>query len=238
MNKTREQIQAEVKAAADKQKRNDILKRVGMWGGAIIVLGAMVWGLAKLGSSPGTTAAALTLKDPVDAADWGQGSRLSRTTLVEYSDFQCPTCAAFYPIVKELTQKYNGQFLFVYRYYPLTQIHKNAALSASVAEAAGKQGKFWEMHDLLFTHQIEWGESNDARKIFTNYANQLKLNINEFNSDVDSAATKARIDRDVASGDRAGITGTPTFFLNGTQLTNIASYGDLEQDLVAELNKK
>ncbi len=235
MNKTREEIQAEVRAEAQKQRRNEMLRRAALWGGATLVLALMVWGLAKLASSPVSTTAGSELQDPVSAEDWSKGSRLSKTVVVEYSDFQCPTCAAFHPVVKALTEKYNGQFLFVYRYYPLSALHKNANLSAAAAEAAGKQGKFWDMHDKLFEHQSEWSESNDARAMFILYAKDLGLDATQFATDLDSPAVAERIKRDVDTGNRALVQGTPTFFINGKQVTNITSYGDLEQQLVSAL---
>src|SRR5258708_7695839 len=88
----------------------------------------------------------------VQSDDWAQGNTNAKVTVIEYADFQCPACAAYYPVVKQLTQDFGTQVKFVYRYFPLQQ-HQNGRISAHAAEAAGRQGKFWEMHDMLFLHQ-------------------------------------------------------------------------------------
>jgi len=212
-------------------------KRLALWGGAVIILAVGIWALAKYGNGSVNNASSGggTIQDPVTSADWTSGSALSKTTLIEYADFQCPSCGAFYPEVKSLQQKYGAQFLFVYRYFPLTAIHQNADLAARAAEAAGAQGKFWEVHDLLFEHQNDWAERADAQKIFQQYAQGLGLDVNKFNVDIDSQPVKDRIARDLASGDRAGVAGTPTFYLNNKQITNLSTYGDLESDLAAAI---
>ena len=110
------------------------------------------WGMAQLASS-GSKPALLT--SAVSDSDWVKGNRSAPVVLVEYSDFQCPACAASAPLVKQLTEEFGNKIAFVYRHFPLPQ-HKNAYPAAQAAEAAGKQGKFWEMADLIFANQTKW----------------------------------------------------------------------------------
>lgn len=209
----------------------DTLKRLGIWGGIALALGLMVWGLAVLGAKPASVSASGTLQDPLSATDHTEGSAVAKNVLVEYSDFQCPACGSYYPLVKQIAQTYGGHLLIVYRYFPLTAIHPNAELSAQAAEAAARQGKFWEMHNMLFDHQRDWSGLADPTDTFIGYATQLGLNKDQFVSDLTSAAVVARVRSDLDSGARANVNATPTFYLNGNKLTNLQTYGDLEQDI-------
>jgi protein-disulfide isomerase len=137
----------------------------------------------------------------------------------EFSDFQCPTCGAMHGIVKQLVEKYPAQVGVAFRNFPLREIHKHAAEAARAAEAAGMQGKFWEMHDLLYERQTEWKDPNDARAIFMRYAQSLGLDMNRFASDIDGSVVAMRIVADERRGAALGVHGTPTFFVNGRELT-------------------
>lgn len=145
-------------------------------------------------------------------------------TLVEYSDFQCPACGAYYPIVKQLNLELAGRIKFVYRHFPLTKIHENANLAALSAEAAGKQNKFWEMHDMIFENQNKWSDDKDAKNLFIEYARSLNLDIEKFKIDLDSKEVQEKVTNDYQNGIRLGVNSTPTFFLNSTKLQNPASY--------------
>jgi protein-disulfide isomerase len=155
-----------------------------------------------------------------------KGKGTSGVTLVQYGDFQCPGCGAFYPIVKQVTDHYKDEITFKFVNFPLTQIHLNALAAARAAEAASNQGKFWEMHDLLYGGQIDWSESSNATTIFEGYASQLKLDMARYRKDFASAETNAIINADIATGQKLKVTGTPTFFLDGKLIEdnqNIAS---------------
>ncbi len=152
----------------------------------------------------------------------GEGGK--DVVLIEYSDFQCPACGAYYPVVKKLLEKYKQDIKFVYRHFPLPQ-HKNARIAAYAAEAAGQQSKFFEMHDLLFKNQAEWSENLNAREIFNRYAKDLGLNIVRFTADVDNVEVTSIVSDQSASGLSLGVNSTPTFFLNGKKL---GSPGSLE----------
>jgi protein-disulfide isomerase len=150
------------------------------------------------------------------------------TTLVEFSDYQCPACITVYPVVKQIVSDYKGKLNFVYRNFPLTQ-HKNAVPAASAAEAAAFQGKYWEMHDKIFTLHAEWENEADPTAVFQKYAKDLSLNIDKFNSDVKSDEVKKVIEGDYNDGTKTGLDATPTFFLNGVKLENIGSAQDFKK---------
>jgi protein-disulfide isomerase len=145
------------------------------------------------------------IKGPADAP----------VTLTEFGDYQCPACRSYHPIVDELMRRYPTQLKLQFHHFPLVQIHANAMLAAQVAEAAGDQGKFWEMHDLLFLQQHMWASSTNARSFFTSLASQLGLNAGQFTQSLEAVQTRDRILADVAKGRDANIPGTPTFFING-----------------------
>lgn len=142
----------------------------------------------------------------------------SPVVLIEYGDFQCPGCAGAHPRVKALMSEYGNKLQFVFRNFPLVQAHPNAKAAASAAEAAGLQGKYWEMHDYLFDKQNEWGMStpNDRTNLFVSYAAQLGLNIEKFREDIASEAVAKKINYDLALAGKDGARSTPTFTLNGT----------------------
>jgi protein-disulfide isomerase len=147
----------------------------------------------------------------------------TKVTVVEFADFQCPACAAAHPIVKEVLEKYKGKITFIYRHFPLNQ-HKNARLAARAAEAANNQGKFWEMHDMLYENQKEWSESSSAKEVFTGYAKVLGLNNEIFEKAINSTDFDDAIQHDYVDGVTLGVNSTPTFFLNGNKLQ---SFGEL-----------
>lgn len=157
---------------------------------------------------------------PVGSNEWSKGPLDAKVTLVEYSDFQCPACAARKPLVENLINEFGNYMRFVYRYFPLSTIHKNAQISSQAAEAAGLQGKFWEMHDLLFENQTAWANqgSEEAQQTFIGYAAQLGLDGEKFKTDLNSNAVEDAVNEDYDSGNAAGVTGTPTFFLNGVAI--------------------
>lgn len=136
-------------------------------------------------------------------------------TLVEFSDFQCPACLAVQEPLKQILQKYEGKVEFVYRYFPLTTIHKNAQIAAQAAEAAGMQGKFWEMHDKLFATQSTWAGLSDPKETFVGMAKEIGLDTEKFASDLESQTVKDAVSVDILAATRYSLGGTPTFFVNG-----------------------
>lgn len=197
-----------------------------LWSFIVVFVAGTVVFMSVLASKNNTTAQFIggTVK-AADNTDWIKGAPLKDTkvTLIEYSDFQCPACGAYYPIVKQLSQEFKNLSV-VYRHFPLAQ-HANARPAAQAAEAAGQQGKFWEMHDLLFGNQNAWSDSNTAEQIFIAYAQSLELDMEKFKTDFNSAETKNKIEADYQSG-ASEIDGTPTFFLNDKKIQNPQSYED------------
>lgn len=148
------------------------------------------------------------------------GNNTKNVTLVEFGDFQCTVCAQYYPILNQVKEKYKDQISFQFRHFPLVQTHPNAMVASRAAEAAGNQGKFWEMHDLLFENQNSWSSSQNPNVFFEQYATQLSLNVEQFKQDMASAAVLAVINADVAAAQSFKTTGTPTFILNGQKIEN------------------
>lgn len=174
-------------------------------------------------------------------ADHVFGQKDSTVVLMEYGDFQCPGCGGMHPTVKTLIEKYEDQITFVFRNFPLTQIHPNALVAAAAAESAGLQGKYWEMHDKLFESQSSWQNAsvNERIDLFASYAKELGLNEAKFRSDIASDNVSKKISFDLALGKKINVSSTPTFILNGKELSN-DTWGDpakLEAAIVDELKK-
>lgn len=207
----------------------DTQKRIIVWFSAALVVVIAGVGAYQVATGP---KAELPHKDgtmsrPLDQSDWTKGSKNPKATLTEYSDFQCPACGAYYPMVEEVFATYKDRISFTYRHFPLPQ-HKNALPAAYAAEAAGAQGKFWEMADMLFKNQNEWSESNDASDIFEGYAKKLGLDMAKYKVEVKSDATKAKVSNDQKSGKLSLIDRTPTFFINGKKSDNPRSVEELK----------
>ena len=147
----------------------------------------------------------------------------SPVTLTEYVDFQCEACRAFYPTVKEVKEKYKDKVKFEIKNFPIASSHANALAAAATAQAAAKQDKFFEMHDVLFERQTEWGSSQNRNEVFESYAEEIGLDIEQFKRDVASDETKAVIDADLEEVKKLGGNGTPTFALNGKKIDNPAN---------------
>ena len=149
---------------------------------------------------------------PVTERDHIQGSPTAKVTLLEYGDYQCPHCLKAYPIMIDIQEHMGDRMRLVFRNFPLSTLHPNAQHAAEAAEAAGAQGKFWEMHDYLFEHQDRL-EDADLIK----YAADIGLDAMKFKHDLQSHAFAARVREDCQSGIRSGVNGTPTFFINGVR---------------------
>lgn len=159
----------------------------------------------------------------------------SKVTLVEFLDFECEACGAVYPTVKRILSEYEGRITFVVRNFPL---HGNSVLAAKSTEAAGEQGKFWEMYSKLFENQREWGEKQTPQtELFRRYAQEIGLDMTAFNTVISSTKYEDKIARDKNDGMTAGVQGTPTFYLNGKVVRGVPSYVTLKQLIDNELNK-
>jgi protein-disulfide isomerase len=157
--------------------------------------------------------------------------------LVEFGDYECPACGAAYPNVQQLMKDYSGKVTFYFRNFPLTQIHKNAMEGAEAAEAAGDQGKYFQMHDVLYEKQKDWSEDADPTDKLVGYAKDLGLDTDKFKKALTDEQFKSVIDQDIADGTALGINATPTFYVNGTQVTTGFSYANLRDAVDAQLKK-
>ncbi len=222
-----------------KEQKKKTLNKILLWVGVIVLLLAGFWGLnaATTYSPSSTTQSPNTALPTVSSSDITDGPKNAKAVLIEYADFQCPGCGAAYPVVKQLQQDFKGKLLFVYRFFPLTTIHKNAMASAQAAYAAYKQNKFWEMHDLLFANQTKWADLDDPTQTFLDYAKSLNLNLDQFRKDMADKATQDFINNVENKGTEAGVDSTPTFFLNKKQLS-LSGYDGMKQAIQAELSKK
>lgn len=205
-----------------KQHRKKIYTRLLMWVGITAGLTLIIY-LMIVAVNPVPPPASLI--DPVSAADKIRGNPQAAITLVEYSDFQCPACAVYAPMVKKLLTDNGERVRLIYRYFPLPQ-HKNGEWAALAAEAAGQQGKFWEMHDLLFENQLDWQDltNSEALAKYQDYAKNLGLDLAKFAGDLNSEELKNKIAKDRTSGLSAGIDAVPTFFLNGKTIIQPRDY--------------
>ncbi|MFC4990444.1 formate/nitrite transporter family protein [Saliphagus infecundisoli] len=165
-----------------------------------------------------------TLSTPVTERDHIRGPDDAPLILVQYGDFECPTCGEFYQELKQIQDRLGDQFQFVFRHFPLTETHPHALRAAEASEAAAAQGKFWEMHDLLYEHQDAL-EDDDLLK----YAADLGLDTEQFAYELDTGVHEERIEEDVSSGAHSGVDGTPTFFINGHRYD-----GPFEHDALLE----
>lgn len=154
----------------------------------------------------------MTLRPQVSARDHRSGNPDAPIELVEYGDYQCPYCGMAYPIVKRIQESFGDDLKFVFRNFPLATIHPMATKAALAAEAAGVQGKFWEMHDLIFEHQ-----QSLFKDAFIDYAATLNLDPEQFETDLSDETLIEKVESDFESGLRSGVNGTPTFFINGEQ---------------------
>lgn len=160
-----------------------------------------------------------------------RGAQDAQVTVVEFGDFECPACGALHPALQQIKEKYKDQPVrFVYRQYPLPQ-HPNAALSAEASLAAHAQGKFWELHDLMFENQ-----TNLEREDIQGYAQQLGLNMDQFNNALDDHTYEDQVEHDIRDGRAAGVQGTPTLFINGIRYTQAYSIDGLSAQIDQALN--
>ncbi len=164
------------------------------------------------------------------------GNAHAPVTLYEFADLQCPSCAAYYPIIKELSNSYTDKVRVVFRHFPLRTLHKNALSAAYAAEAASNQGKFWEMIELLYARQDEWSATTDFGSKARGYARDLGLNAERFVADMNSQGVKDRVAHDEKEAASLALRGTPSFFLNGNPLSIPFTLEELKS-YIDDLNK-
>lgn len=169
---------------------------------------------------------------PVGTRDHIQGPNNAPVTLVEYSDFECPHCGWAYPIIKEVRKRLSDQLRFVYRHFPISTVHPHAKSAAEAAEAAGVQGKFWDMHNYLFEHQNALDDEH-----LRQYAIALGLNMERYDKDMAEHTYAQKVREDFLSGVRSGANGTPAFFINGIRYDGLWDVDNLYEALKAEIER-
>jgi protein-disulfide isomerase len=212
----------------------------------VIIVGVGIYFASK--SSTSTSAVSLTPPahstsivgdtDFLRSYSHSTGSTNAPVTLIEFGDYQCPVCGAAYAPIKTITDRYSTDpnFNFVFRNFPLPQ-HEDAQLAASAAEAAGAQGKYYQMHDLLYSNQNDWSGSTDPMSYFTKYAQELSLNVDQFNSDTESYKYFSNVDQDTQDADKFGVDATPTFYvLGGSSPTQYVGNTDIEGKMSAQID--
>jgi protein-disulfide isomerase len=166
---------------------------------------------------------------PVGERDHSEGPSDAPLVLVEYGDYQCPYCGAAYPIVKRVQKELGASLRFVFRNFPITNAHPQAEWAAETAEAASAQGKFWEVHDLLYENQRFMGDE----AYFARAETKLRLDAIRIAREVAKGAYSARIEEDYMSGIRSGVNGTPTFFINGVRYDGYPGFEPMVEALKA-----
>lgn len=201
----------------------------------LVVVGFVVWALMRPDQSASPTSKELSAEDKIAITQGNsQGKQDSAVVLTEFGDYQCPACGQWYPFLHDtLLPAYADKIKFVFKNYPLTNLHKNAMVAAQAAEAAALQGKFWEMHDKLYQTQQDWSnDSNDqAKSKFEGYARELGLDTDRWKKDFDSDKVKTVIKADMALGDKLGLPGTPSFLINGQVVDTKNGFEDLKNAL-------
>ena len=216
------------------------MKRILTCGSFVVIVGLIVWGLIAAEQKADKEGASIPLPDQVTVTDHVRGNDKAVVTLVEYGDFQCPACAMYHPIIEQVLAGYpSGEVRFVARHFPLSQ-HANAMEAAQAAEAADKQGKFWEMYGMLYQKQKSWENAKDAKAVFLGYAKELGMNEENFLNDFDLQSSKDKINNDYKSGVKAGVNSTPTFFVNGKKINSPQGYEAFKKvidDAISEARK-
>jgi protein-disulfide isomerase len=198
---------------------------------AALIVGLIFYRSAQTENSTGTNetknasnSAALRLP-PGAEPPHVRGNPNASVIIEEFADFQCPQCGRVYPVVKKIESDYGSRIGVIFRNRPLTDLHRNALAAAHAAEAAGLQNAFWEMHDALYEKQAEWSNAFDPRQLFAGYARQLGLDADRLLRDMDSTPVANRIIQDGRRADALRVNGTPTFFINGVEPTDMSNAG-------------
>lgn len=216
LTKKEKRALAKEKKQEERQKSQNFQKVKKLTTIVLVVL-ALGFGAFKfwkwINTPTGTSVGSLELTE----SDHVKGNPEAAKTIIEYSDFQCPACAAYSPLVNQVVDSRNDVKL-VYRYFPLSQIHPNAVAASKAAEAAGKQDKFWEMHDLLFDKQSDWESLGNPKDKFVEYASELGLDTDKFKVDLGSNEVESKVFADLGQANQMKLNSTPTFFINGEKV--------------------
>lgn len=199
-------------------------KRIILWGGLIVIMAIIVTVIIQIADDEENIEPIRTTETSeyseilnVKEEDWTKGNPDANVIIIKYSDFQCPSCRFFAGWDNMLSDEYAEDVLFVSRYFPLRSF-QHSLLAAKYAEAAGRQGHYWEMHDLIYINQRNWA-GNYAETFFSQYAESLDLDIAQFNEDLQDPEIEERIETDFGNGVQLRIQGVPSIFINGKQIS-------------------
>lgn len=200
-------------------------KKKRMWYvlGGIVALLIIVWIVRNLTAAPAPEAG--DIPDPV------KGPKDALVKIVEYGDFQCPACAKMYPLLQIAAEDFGDNISIEFNDFPLTQIHPNAFAASEAAQCANVQDAFWPYHDLLYEDQSGWDSLSNPEKTFIEYAEQLKLDVDQFSQCVKKRETKSSVLEDVKEANSASVQSTPTLFINGERYTGVGTYDDLAKKI-------
>jgi protein-disulfide isomerase len=173
-----------------------------------------------------------TLKVPVSSEDHAQGPEDAPVTLMEYGDYECPHCGRAFSIIQRVQKHFGSKLRFVFRNFPLSEMHPNAESAAEVVEFAGSEGKFWEMHDLIFENQESLGGP-----LYAELAQRLHLSKDDLKNALETSEFRARVQADFSSGVRSGVNGTPTFFINGHRHDGMFEFQNLVDAIEGSMEK-
>jgi protein-disulfide isomerase len=216
---------------------NEKKNRFGFWSGiiaALVVVTLLVVSIANKSDNAVPITGELV---NIQTNDWTKGNRNSSTVLIEYSDFQCPYCKVYSVFSKKLAEEFADDIVVAFRHFPLDSIHANAELAAYASEAAGKQDKFWQMHDLIFDKQEEWSEMKNPTDIFISYAESLELDTEQFETDLSDKTIKDKVKNSAFGAEDLGLRGTPSFILNGKKIDTPKSYDQFRQIIRNQLDE-
>lgn len=234
----RELRKIEWQQEAVKAQKMQQYKKIGLWTGVGVVIVLAILGLAFVVNSPSSSSTTSGITVPAKAdKEFSKGDPKSKVTLIEYGDFQCPACAQYHPMVKKLLEEEGNKLHFVYRYFPLINAHQNARISAQAGYAAYKEGKFWEMFDVLYENQNDWAQAIDPQSVFVSYAQKIGLNTNKFLTDLKLNETSKFIDDSLNAATTLGLQSTPSFFINGQKIENPNTYEDFKKLVDDQFNK-
>ena len=233
----RRELRRQEKMKEQQQRKSKrIYRHIALWFLVALVVGGGVFGMIKLASRPPQDKGPVITVDAITPEDWVKGARDAKVVLIEYSDFQCPACAFYYPLLKKFAEEFGSELAIAYRHFPLPT-HQNAKSAAYAAEAAGQQGKFWEMHNLIFDNQNSWKDKRSVDEIFINYAQTLNLNLDQFKTDFASKEIKKKVESAYQNATGLGLNSTPTFFLNGKKISNPRNYEDFRNIIIQAINE-
>jgi protein-disulfide isomerase len=204
---------------------------------AVIIFGSFLWIMFNGGNSSDPISDDGSVNIPeLSENEWVKGNAESDIVLIEYSDFQCPACKSALPTIEGAVSEFSNHIKFVYRQFPLRSIHPNAQITAQASEAAGLQGKFWEMHDILFENQSNWKDLNSSEidDVLVGYAGEIGINSEQFADDLRSSDVEKAVNEDYDGADRAKLRGTPTLILNG-KIANPSASESLRDIIRAEI---